>query len=153
MADAYKKLLKKKKADGSDRFKFGIDGAWLLTPSRHGAHNHEGVGMLSPRSALSALAQHARLFRSFGPEETMDENDTDPGTSGSVSVLRSKRVDLKRILITGHSMGGHGAWIQATHYPDGLVGLAPAAGWLRKESYGCVFSFCFVLCMVFVAHG
>ena len=75
-----------------------------------------------------------------------NEDDTNDGTSGIL--LHSKQVDLSRIVITGHSMGGHGAWIQATHYPDGLVGLAPAAGWLRKESYGYFALLCFLVLAV-----
>lgn len=36
----------------------------------------------------------------------------------------------------GHSMGGHGAWHIATHYPDRALALVSLAGWIKKEEYG-----------------
>ena len=38
--------------------------------------------------------------------------------------------------ILGHSMGGHGAWHVATHYPDRCLGLVSLASWIKKEEYG-----------------
>jgi len=38
--------------------------------------------------------------------------------------------------VTGHSMGGHGAWHLATHYPDMALAVVSLAGWIRKEDYG-----------------
>jgi hypothetical protein len=34
---------------------FGVEGAWVLTPSRHGAHNWEYTGHDTARSSLKAL--------------------------------------------------------------------------------------------------
>lgn len=42
---------------------------------------------------------------------------------------------LKRYL-TGHSMGGHGTWHFASHYPDRFAAAAPAAGWISYWTYG-----------------
>jgi len=38
--------------------------------------------------------------------------------------------------LLGHSMGGHGAWHLATHYPDMALAVVSLAGWIRKEDYG-----------------
>lgn len=38
--------------------------------------------------------------------------------------------------VAGHSMGGHGAWHLATHYPDMALAVLSVAGWIRKEDYG-----------------
>ena len=43
---------------------------------------------------------------------------------------------LRNNWITGHSMGGHGAWHLATHYPDMALAVVSLAGWIRKEDYG-----------------
>jgi len=40
------------------------------------------------------------------------------------------------VCIAGHSMGGHGAWHLATHYPDMALAVVSLAGWIRKEDYG-----------------
>jgi len=39
------------------------------------------------------------------------------------------RVDSTKIIYAGHSMGGHGCWVQSTHYPDRALAVVPAAGW------------------------
>jgi poly(3-hydroxybutyrate) depolymerase len=44
--------------------------------------------------------------------------------------------DPSRIYLTGHSMGGHGAWHLAVTYPDLFAAVGPSAGWLSRSSYG-----------------
>ncbi|MEJ2701162.1 MAG: prolyl oligopeptidase family serine peptidase [Sedimentisphaerales bacterium] len=44
--------------------------------------------------------------------------------------------DPSRIYLTGHSMGGHGAWHLAVTYPDRFAATGPSAGWLSRSSYG-----------------
>ena len=77
-ADSYKV-----KFSGDKDYRFGVVGAWLLAPTRHGAHNWEGPGHLTALSALRALSEVA-------------------------SRLRVKEPDAGRVLVAGHSMGGHG---------------------------------------------
>jgi len=43
--------------------------------------------------------------------------------------------DSSRIYLTGHSMGGHGAWHLAVTYPDVFAAVGPSAGWLSRTSY------------------
>jgi hypothetical protein len=44
--------------------------------------------------------------------------------------------DSSRIVVCGHSMGGHGALLLAARLGDRLLGLSVSAGWLRKSDYG-----------------
>jgi pimeloyl-ACP methyl ester carboxylesterase len=44
--------------------------------------------------------------------------------------------DVQSVLVAGHSMGGHGAWLLATVAPDLVRAVNPNAGWLCKEFYG-----------------
>lgn len=44
-------------------------------------------------------------------------------------------VDDSRIYLTGHSMGGHGAWHFAVTYPDRWACVAPSAGWVSIWTY------------------
>lgn len=92
---------------------FGVDKAWLLAPTRHGAHNWEGPGALTAISALFALTKHVQEHSWV-----------------------AKKIDPNRVVYAGHSMGGHGAWHLATHYPDRGLGLITLAGWIKKEEYG-----------------
>ncbi len=43
--------------------------------------------------------------------------------------------DTSRIWLTGHSMGGHGAWNIGAHYPDRFAAVGPSAGWESFWSY------------------
>ena len=44
--------------------------------------------------------------------------------------------DAARVVLTGHSMGGHGTWSIGTLYPDRFAAVAPSAGWISWWSYG-----------------
>ncbi|MFQ5748679.1 MAG: prolyl oligopeptidase family serine peptidase, partial [Planctomycetota bacterium] len=44
-------------------------------------------------------------------------------------------VDPRRVYLTGHSMGGHGAWHLAVNDPDRFAAVAPSAGWASFDSY------------------
>eukprot|EP00051_Salpingoeca_urceolata_P014544 m.185404 g.185404 ORF g.185404 m.185404 type:complete len:998 (+) comp18116_c0_seq7:2010-5003(+) len=102
----------------NDEWNFGLDTAWVLAPSRHGAHNWEGPGRLT---ALAALRDLLRL----SSVHVFCEDDSCP-----------YRADSSRLIIAGHSMGGHGAWHLASLVPDAVMALIPAAGWISKEDYG-----------------
>lgn len=106
-ADAFK--MKPRGAADAEPYAFGAPAeacATLLAPSRHGAHNWEGVGLGHALAALDALAD-----RDFGGRRDLD------------------------VVVTGHSMGGHGAALLAAVLGDAR-GLSATAGWLRKEAYG-----------------
>ncbi|XP_033736186.1 LOW QUALITY PROTEIN: uncharacterized secreted protein ARB_06907-like [Pecten maximus] len=105
-ADSYKVMR-------NGEYVFGIPHAWLLAPTRHGAHNWEGPGSLTAMTALDRLVS---LTHS--------------------SDWISDKADNSKVLFAGHSMGGHGAWHLATHFPDRALGLVSLAGWIKKEEYG-----------------
>ncbi len=44
-------------------------------------------------------------------------------------------IDEDRVYLTGHSMGGHGSWHLASHYPDRFAAVGPSAGWITIWSY------------------
>jgi predicted esterase len=44
--------------------------------------------------------------------------------------------DMKRIYLTGHSMGGHGTWYLGATYPDKWAAIAPCAGYPTLKGYG-----------------
>ena len=43
--------------------------------------------------------------------------------------------DPQRIYLTGHSMGGHGAWQLGALFPDKFAAIGPSAGWISFFSY------------------
>jgi len=44
-------------------------------------------------------------------------------------------IDPSRVYLTGHSMGGHGTWQVAAHFPDRFAAIGPSAGWISFDSY------------------
>lgn len=62
------------------------------------------------------------------------------GRRDALEVLSNARATLKtdplRTYLTGHSMGGHGAWTVGFHYPDHWAAVAPCAAWISFFSYG-----------------
>jgi predicted esterase len=43
--------------------------------------------------------------------------------------------DIDRVLVAGHSNGGHGSWHVALHQPDRIMGVAAASGYSSIENY------------------
>lgn len=50
-------------------------------------------------------------------------------------VKASHNIDENRVHLTGHSMGGHGTWLNALTFPDLWATAAPSAGWTRFDLY------------------
>jgi poly(3-hydroxybutyrate) depolymerase len=44
-------------------------------------------------------------------------------------------IDPLRVHLTGHSMGGHGAWHLGVHFGDRFAVVAPSAGWISFDTY------------------
>ena len=63
----------------------------------------------------------------------------DFGRMDAVEVLDLARQTLEhdpaRVYLTGHSMGGHGAWHLAVTYPDRFAAVGPSAGWISRSTY------------------
>lgn len=41
-----------------------------------------------------------------------------------------------KVHLAGHSMGGHGTWVNGSLYPSTFASIAPSAGWVSFASYG-----------------
>ena len=63
----------------------------------------------------------------------------DWGRTDALEVLhdaqRAMAIDPRRIYLTGHSMGGHGAWHLGATFPDRFAAVGPSAGWISFWSY------------------
>ncbi len=63
----------------------------------------------------------------------------DWGRLDAMEVLETARqrlnTDPAKTYLTGHSMGGHGAWHLAVTYPDAFAAVGPSAGWISFRSY------------------
>ncbi|XP_078000966.1 uncharacterized protein LOC144453526 [Glandiceps talaboti] len=105
-ADSYKRME-------HGKWIFGLETAWLLATTRHGAHNWEGPGALTSMTALERL------------QELTHQTPWLPN-----------KASAHHVIFAGHSMGGHGAWHLATHYPDRALAVMSLAGWIKKEEYG-----------------
>ncbi len=49
--------------------------------------------------------------------------------------LKRFPIDSQRVILTGHSMGGHGTWHVGTRHPDLFTAIVPNAGWIDFRTY------------------
>ena len=115
-ADSYKRKPAAHAHDDAVPYTFGVRNAWVLAPTRQGAHNWEYTGQWSAFAALDALPHVVSAANA-----AIDDAGTGSGGAGVLP-----RVDSSRVLFAGHSMGGHGAWLLAMHAPDKALGVAVA---------------------------
>ena len=83
------------------------DWAWIVAPTNRRPYGFDWEDW-GRLDALEVLGEASRLFR------------TDPA----------------RTYLTGHSMGGHGAWQVGATVPEPWAAIAPSAGWRSFTSYG-----------------
>ena len=141
-ADAHKMM-----PPGKVDYLFGVSGYIIVAPSRFGAHNWEAVGEMSARQAIYAVQDMLRtageiLFAAGFTAEAKASSKGNPSRTPSPTVGHSTPVGMPlpqlRLgsgLVSGHSMGAHGAWMAALNSPDLFSCLAPLSGWINKEEY------------------
>ncbi|KXK18701.1 MAG: Alpha/beta hydrolase family protein [Armatimonadetes bacterium OLB18] len=104
-----------------------------LILSTHGA-SVEAIGQAdaySPKPWANLVAPTNRRPYGFDWE--------DWGRKDALEVLehasQKLQADRSRTYVTGHSMGGHGAWYLGLTFPDLFSAMAPSAGWVSFFSY------------------
>jgi len=106
--------------------------AIVLSCHGAGVKAHRQAGAYSSKDWCHIVAPTNR--RPFGYDWE------DFGRMDAMEVLdlakRSQRHDRSRVYVTGHSMGGHGAWHLGVTYPDKFAAVGPSAGWLSRSTYG-----------------
>ncbi len=132
-------------------FRSGIDGSLqeftLLPPARSPSFRGEKGLVLSLHGAGVDAFNQARSYapkpdfwilaptnrRPFGFDwQDWGREDAYEALDRALAITR---VDPRRIYLTGHSMGGHGAWHLAVNDPDRFAAVAPSAGWASFDSY------------------
>eukprot|EP00928_Gymnodinium_smaydae_P021730 TRINITY_DN18510_c0_g2_i1.p1 TRINITY_DN18510_c0_g2~~TRINITY_DN18510_c0_g2_i1.p1 ORF type:complete len:1146 (+),score=232.68 TRINITY_DN18510_c0_g2_i1:102-3539(+) len=99
--------------------------AWLVMPTNrwHWGTDWEGQGFDNGLAALRFVCAHL-------PGTGHVLNAAEAAEDGAGKALLSRYMpNPTRVVLHGHSMGGHGCYVMGTHFPDGLMGMACAAGW------------------------
>jgi poly(3-hydroxybutyrate) depolymerase len=121
----------------------------LLVPPRSGERRlplivalHYG-GKVTPyygRQLVEGLVQPAlgELGAVIVAPDALDRGWNDPLDEGAVlalmdHLLANMPIDRQRVLVTGYSMGGVGAWHLATRHPDRFAAALPMAGHPQVE--------------------
>lgn len=138
-ADARRRITRVSAIDGSVQYDAIVppsDGAERpgLLLSLHGA-SVEATGQAAcyaPRPGLLVVCPTNRRPFGFDWEDwgRLDALEALEHASDRFST------DPLRQWLTGHSMGGHGTWQLAAHYPDRFAAIGPSAGWISFRSYG-----------------
>ena len=116
-ANSYKFKPKSNTSDFKD-YIYGVEGFWVIAPTRFGAHNWEGIGELSARRSIFEVQRILSHFPLLLPEIWPHDG-----------------------IIAGHSMGAHGALLLAANDPQNFACAIATAGWIRKEEYDVANSF------------
>jgi len=90
---------------------------FVILPTNRGAYgyNWESAGKQNLISAILALKR------------------TLPGVPEESKA--SFRADIERLMVVGHSMGGHGCFVFSTQFPDTLMGSLCASAWIKRDEY------------------
>jgi pimeloyl-ACP methyl ester carboxylesterase len=131
-------------------FRSGIDGSvqyYSLVPARPGKDDPTpGLILTLHGAAVEASGQAACYAPKTWAHVVAPTNRRpfgfdweDWGRLDAMEVLAEARhalkPDLRRSYLTGHSMGGHGAWHLAVTFPDQWAAVGPSAGWISMWSY------------------
>jgi pimeloyl-ACP methyl ester carboxylesterase len=131
-------------------FRSGIDGSiqyYSLVPAKPGKDDPTpGLVLTLHGAAVEASGQAACYAPKTWTHVVAPTNRRpfgfdweDWGRLDAMEVLaeaqRTLKPDLRRRYLTGHSMGGHGAWHLAVTYPDQWAAVGPSAGWISMWSY------------------
>jgi len=127
-----------------------VDGSiqyYAINPAQSENHDKPAALILSVHGAgVKALSQaHSYYSKSWAHivaptnRRPYGFNWEDWGRMDALEVYdiatRELNIDPNRIYLTGHSMGGHGAWHLGSLFPDRFGAIAPSAGWLSFWSY------------------
>jgi len=108
-------------------------GPFALILSLHGAgvRPDPQAGSYAPKDwAYVAAPTNTRPFgfdwQDWGRRNAMETLD---------NILERFPIDQDRVILTGHSMGGHGTWHVGLAHADRFAALAPSAGWASFALY------------------
>ncbi|MDE3068890.1 MAG: prolyl oligopeptidase family serine peptidase [Verrucomicrobiota bacterium] len=129
----------------------GIDGSvqyWALNPAQPVHRNHPPLALFfsTHGAGVEALGQaEAYESKSWGNivvptnRRPFGFDWEDWGRLDALEVLSIAKAELhpdpQRIYLTGHSMGGHGAWQLGALFPDHFAADGVSAGWISFFSY------------------
>jgi predicted esterase len=130
-------------------FRSRIDGSvqyYALLPATGGGPDKPGLVLTLHGAGVEAAGQAASYTAKPGLHLVAPTNRRpfgfdweDWGRLDALEVLDLARHELntdpRRTYLTGHSMGGHGAWHLGVTYPDRFAAVGPSAGWVSFRSY------------------
>jgi len=126
-----------------------IDGSvqyFAVNPARAAGNEPAALFLSAHGASVEAINQaNAYAGKSWGHivaptnRRPYGYNWEDWGRLDAMEVLdiasKTLLIDPARIYLTGHSMGGHGAWHLGVTFPDRFAAVGPSAGWISFWSY------------------
>lgn len=113
------------------------DSATALIMSLHGA-SVEAIGQAQAygqKDWADIVCPTNRRPFGFDWEDVGRKDFDEVLSKAGILLWNTKTQKPKTLLLTGHSMGGHGTWNVAAHYANMFDAISPCAGWVSFFSY------------------
>jgi predicted esterase len=104
----------------------------IVTLHGAGMSSDEHIAQLTPKPWAHILAPQGRRPYGFDWEAWSREDVFE----ALADAREHYKFDARRTYLTGHSMGGHGAWNIGATFPDQFAAVGPSSGWISYWSYG-----------------
>jgi dienelactone hydrolase len=104
----------------------------IVTLHSAGTPCDEHVAQYAPKSWAHVIAPQGRGPYGFDWESWSREDVLEAVSDAQAHYP----FDLRRVYLTGHSMGGHGVWHIGVTWPDQFAAIGPSSGWISYWSYG-----------------
>jgi len=131
-------------------FRSGIDGSvqyYAVNPAQNRDPEFKPAFVLSVHGAAVEATNQAGSYENKSWAHIVAPTNRRPygfdwedwGRLDALEVMadftRRYPTDPERVYLTGHSMGGHGAWILGAQFPDRFAAVGPSAGWISFRTY------------------
>jgi predicted peptidase len=111
--------------------------SWPVILFLHGAGERGADGLIQTEVGLGpAIRRFPERYPAIVVFPQAPKDSLWQGASAQMAMaaleqtIREYSADVRRLYLTGLSMGGHGSWYLSYHHPDRFAAVAPICGWV-----------------------
>ncbi len=116
--------------------------SWPVILFLHGAGERGADGLIQTEVGLGpAIRRFPERYPAIVVFPQAPKDSLWQGASAQMAMaaleqtIREYSADVRRLYLTGLSMGGHGSWYLSYHHPDRFAAVAPICGWVAGYEF------------------